>query len=101
LPERETTSAAGPAAYELATRYIGVLTAGVCVGLWREEQHRAGSFLADPSWLTAALTRLAAASPARPAVLPESVEQRLLTELLDRCDSARGFGVLDTRLAGR
>ena len=75
--------------------------AGVCVGLWHEEQHRPGAFLADPSWLTAALTRLAAASPGRPVVLPEGVEQRLLAELLDRYEPARAFGVLDTPLAGR
>jgi len=100
LPEQETKSMAGPATHELATRYITVLMAGVCMGLWHEEQHRASSFLADPSWLTAALTRLSAASPAQPAALPEDVEQRLLAELLDRYESARAFGVHDTQLAG-
>src|SRR5262249_24618582 len=90
IPEQDT-----PVTPELPTRYIAVLTAGACAGLWQHAQHESGCFRADPAWVVAALTRLAATPGGQPAALPEDVERRLFAQLLARHESDATFGFLD------
>jgi len=83
---------AGP--HELTRRYVRVLEAGACLGVWQAAGE--DPFLGDPGWLLAALARL---SP-RPEPLPDDVEKRLSVELLDRHAQVRGFGLANRHFPG-
>ncbi|WP_105969126.1 acyl-CoA dehydrogenase [Streptomyces geranii] len=87
---------ARPEYYDLVTRYVRLLSRTVCVQVWRHAEP--GNFLADPAWLRAALHR-SAREPHRPGPLPAQVEDTLLTELLDRRDTGRSFGLTGRPLA--
>ncbi|MFE1834085.1 acyl-CoA dehydrogenase [Streptomyces sviceus] len=81
---------ARPEHYDLVTRYVRLLSRTACVQVWRHSG--AGDFLADPAWARAALHRSAPGSR-RPGPLPAPVEHALFTELLDRWDTGRSFGL--------
>ncbi|MFF0627499.1 acyl-CoA dehydrogenase [Streptomyces sp. NPDC004296] len=87
---------ARPEHYDLVTRYVRLLSRTACVQVWRHA--RPGSFQADPAWLRAALHR-SAPGPHGPGPLPAQVEDTLLTELLDRRDTGRSFGLTARPLA--
>ncbi|MCX5426032.1 acyl-CoA dehydrogenase [Streptomyces sp. NBC_00078] len=87
---------ARPEHYDLVTRYVRLLSRGVCAQVWRHAEP--DSFLADPAWLRAALHRCAP-GPHRPGPLPARVEDTLLSELLDRRDAGRSFGLTGRPLA--
>ncbi|MFF5965083.1 acyl-CoA dehydrogenase [Streptomyces collinus] len=87
---------ARPEHYDLVTRYIRLLSRAVCVQVWRHAEP--GDFLAGPVWLRAVLHR-SAPGPGLPRPLPVQVEERLLTELLDRQDTGRSFGLTGRALA--
>jgi len=80
--------------HELTRRYLRVLEAGACLGVWQAASE--DPFLGDPGWLLAALVRL---SP-RPEPLPDHVEKRLWVELLDRHAQVRGFGLANRYFPG-
>lgn len=94
LPPRELgiDASAGTLAY--AARYAAVLGAASCLHVWRHNQH-GGGFLADPVWLVAALTRLAAKTGRHAGLLPEAVSHRLSGELLARHGENRSFHLSD------
>lgn len=71
--------------YDLADRYIGLLTRISCLQVWR---HATDPFLADSAWLLAALHRSHPRTP-----LPGPVEDALHRELLDRYHGRRTFGL--------
>jgi alkylation response protein AidB-like acyl-CoA dehydrogenase len=81
---------AGPEHYDLVTRYIRLWARTACLQVWRHADP--GTFLADPSWLRAALHR---SSPGRrrPGPLPGPVEDALFAELLHRHIERRSFGL--------
>ncbi|MFF4054423.1 acyl-CoA dehydrogenase [Streptomyces sp. NPDC001668] len=87
---------AGPAHYDLVTRYVRLLSRTVCVQAWRHAGP--GDFLADPAWARAALHR-STAGPHRPGPLPAPVEDTLFTELMARRDTGRSFGLTGRPLA--
>ncbi|UUU31862.1 acyl-CoA dehydrogenase [Streptomyces sp. CA-210063] len=87
---------ARPEHYDLVTRYVRLLSRTACGQVWRHA--RPDDFLADPTWLRAALCR-SAPGPHRPGPLPAEVEDRLFAELLDRRDTGRSFGLTGRPLA--
>ncbi|MFF7791548.1 acyl-CoA dehydrogenase family protein [Streptomyces sp. NPDC007991] len=87
---------ARPEYYDLVTRYVRLLSRTACVQVWRHAEP--GTFLADPAWLRAALHR-SARGPHRPGPLPAQVEDTFLTELLNRRDAGRSFGLTARPLA--
>ncbi|KUO02667.1 acyl-CoA dehydrogenase [Streptomyces caeruleatus] len=87
---------ARPEYYDLVTRYVRLLSRTACVQVWRHAEP--GNFLADPAWLRAVLHRSARGAH-RPGPLPAQVEDTLLTELLDRRDTGRSFGLTARPLA--
>ncbi|MFC9681058.1 acyl-CoA dehydrogenase [Streptomyces sp. NPDC056948] len=87
---------ARPEYYDLVTRYVRLLSRTAWVQVWRHAEP--GNFLADPAWLRAALHR-SAPGPHRPGPPPAQVEDALLTELLDRRDTGRSFGLAGRPLA--
>ncbi|MBB6418143.1 acyl-CoA dehydrogenase [Streptomyces sp. AK010] len=87
---------ARPEYYDLVTPYVRLLSRTACVQVWRHADP--GNFLADPAWLRAALHR-SARGPSWPGPLPAQVEDTLLTELLDRRDTGRSFGLTGRPLA--
>lgn len=104
LAPRDRTVAAGPAAFEIAQRYATVLAANACVGIWQHNQRNQGhgsGFLPDPSWVIAALSRLAERLGA-PASLTgmDGIERRLFTEVRERLDDGRALDLSAERLAG-
>ncbi|MGW2957753.1 acyl-CoA dehydrogenase [Streptomyces sp. NPDC001220] len=98
LPPRDRTPVAGRGAFLLAERYVFLLAAAACLGVWRA----AGShdpFLADPLWVTAALRRLAEQLGLRRDPLPEPAVEALFEELTERHRGARTFDLFRTGLA--
>ncbi|GAA3892916.1 acyl-CoA dehydrogenase [Streptomyces lacrimifluminis] len=98
LPPRDRTPVAGRRAFLLAERYVLLLAAAACLGVWRA----AGTddpFLADPLWATAALRRLAEQLGLSRDPLPEPVVEALFEELAGRHRSARTFDLFRTGLA--
>ncbi|MGP8298320.1 acyl-CoA dehydrogenase [Streptomyces inhibens] len=91
LPPSELTTAAAPRTYALADRYVRVLVAAACYGI--RHHNRTDPLLGDPRWLQAALTRLAAQPGTTSRALPEHLEQWLFTELTERYESGRSFGL--------
>ncbi|MFE0254770.1 acyl-CoA dehydrogenase family protein [Streptomyces sp. NPDC059010] len=87
---------ARPEHYDLVTRYVRLLSRTACVQVWRHAEP--GGFLVDPAWLRAALHR-SAPGPHRPGPLPAQVEDTLLTDLLERRDTGRSFGLTGRPLA--
>lgn len=99
----------GPESPALADRYAHVLAAAACLGVWRQERRtRPTGFLAEPDWVLAALTRLAARLGGLPGLpetsgtpeLPKPVEARMAAEVLSRFHAARGYDLYDTPLCG-
>jgi alkylation response protein AidB-like acyl-CoA dehydrogenase len=82
-----TTTATG--SLRVASEYADLLAASACLGVWR---NASGGFLADPAWITAALTRLSG-DPLDP-----DVSGWMTGELLARYDSGRGFDLTDKEI---
>ncbi|MFB4300557.1 acyl-CoA dehydrogenase [Actinomadura sp. NTSP31] len=89
LPTTELSVAASSETYDLTTRYVRLLMLACCQGFWHEHRDD-GTFLGDPAWLIAVVTRLTASE------LPPAVEQRLFAELLRRADEDLGLGLHPT-----
>jgi alkylation response protein AidB-like acyl-CoA dehydrogenase len=89
LPPIELSVAASSETYDLTTRYVRFLMLACCQGFWREHRDD-GSFLGDPAWLIAVVTRLTRGE------LPPAVELRLFAELLRRADGDLGLGLYPT-----
>ncbi|OZM72937.1 hypothetical protein CFN78_11810 [Amycolatopsis antarctica] len=100
LRPRELTITAAPSVYALTDRYVAVLAAAACFGVWRHRRAHGEGFLADPAWLVAVLSRLSARTVRDPLLLPPGIEDTLLTELFHRHDRNLGFGVTGAPVAG-
>jgi alkylation response protein AidB-like acyl-CoA dehydrogenase len=100
LAPEELTAMASPESYALAARYALVLAASACLNLWRVNPDSADPLLRDPVWIVAVLTRLAARLGKRPALLPESVSERLAEHLQRRYRHALSFDLSQTPLPG-
>ncbi|MEV0961449.1 acyl-CoA dehydrogenase family protein [Streptomyces sp. NPDC049910] len=100
LPPLERTPVAGRRSFLLAERYVLLLAAAACLGVWRTAR-RSDGFLADPLWVTAALHRLAGRLGPRRGPLPQAAAGALFDELSARHDDARTFDLFRTRLALR
>ena len=95
LPPRDRTPLATPDAFALAGRYALLVAAASCIGVWRHNQR---GFVQDPAWLMAALHRLLRRLGEGTAGQPADVEDRLMTELLDRYRAPRSFDLTAVRL---
>ncbi|MBW6436413.1 acyl-CoA dehydrogenase [Actinoplanes hulinensis] len=80
-----------PRALDLAARYAVALSASTCLNLWLAEQRRPGTFLADPVWVTAALTRLAGELDGVHRSLPPALAAPIYAELAGRYATGRAF----------
>ncbi|WP_405937300.1 acyl-CoA dehydrogenase [Streptomyces sp. NBC_00726] len=100
LPALERTPVAGRRSFLLAERYVLLLAAAACLGVWRTAE-RSDGFLADPLWVTAALHRLAGRLGPRRGALSQAAAGALFDELSARHDDARTFDLFRTRLAQR
>ncbi|MER5210221.1 acyl-CoA dehydrogenase family protein [Streptomyces sp. NPDC002838] len=100
LPPLERTPVAGRRSFLLAERYVLLLAAAACLGVWRAAEPCDG-FLADPLWVTAALRRLAARLGPRRGPQSQEAVEALFGELSARHDAARTFDLFRTRLAPR
>lgn len=101
LPPRDRTPVAGRRAFLLAERYVLLLAAAACLGVWHAAEPADDPFLADPLWATAALRRLADRLGPSRGPLPGPVADALCEELAARHDHARTFDLFRTRLAHR
>ncbi|WP_354643036.1 acyl-CoA dehydrogenase [Kitasatospora camelliae] len=88
-----------PHAFGLADRYTLVLAAAACLGVWREARGEGDPFLADPSWVTAALYRLGRRLGLPLPDRPTGSEQRVLAEVLARLHGARSYDLYGSPLA--
>ncbi|AUG78890.1 Type I polyketide synthase component [Kitasatospora sp. MMS16-BH015] len=89
-----------PRGRALADRYALVLTGAACLGVWRHQQGPGAGFLADPGWLTVALTRLLRRLGTPTPKPPVDQEEPLLAEVLARFGGHRSYDLYDTPLAG-
>lgn len=100
LGPHELTFTAQAHSYDLVARYVTVLVAVGCLWVWWHNRAGDDSFLADPTWLHAALTRLRSGWESPQASLPASMEQRLFEEMRERLEERRSFGLLRRQLSG-
>ncbi|WP_406368692.1 acyl-CoA dehydrogenase [Streptomyces sp. NBC_00647] len=99
LPEAVHDTLADPRACTLLDRYVLVLAAAACLGVW-EGHHHTGTFLAQPAWAVLALSRIGRRLGLPVPEPPHGVVQSLLEEALLRFAHGRSFDVYDTPLAG-
>ncbi|MGW3815281.1 acyl-CoA dehydrogenase [Streptomyces sp. NPDC005046] len=99
LPEAVHDTLADPRACTLLDRYVLVLAAAACLGVW-EGHHHTGTFLAQPAWAVLALSRIARRLGIPVPELPHGVLQSVLEEALLRFTRNHSFDVYDTPLAG-
>jgi alkylation response protein AidB-like acyl-CoA dehydrogenase len=99
LAPHDLTITADPYAYDLVARYVKVLVATSCARMWWHNRE-SDTFLANPVWPAAVLTRLRTGGGRVEKSLPEGLTGPLFAELLDRHDTGRGFGLLARRLYG-
>lgn len=88
---------ASPATARLLDRYVRLSLAGCCLQTWRHAGNAPSAAPWMSAWASAVLTRTARPSTAR---FPEPVEERLFTELLDRCAADRDLGLSGHPLFG-
>jgi alkylation response protein AidB-like acyl-CoA dehydrogenase len=88
-----------PHAFGLADRYALVLAAAACLGVWREQRAEGDPFLADASWPTAALYRLARRLGLPLPDRPSAGERRVLAEVLARLQGRRSYDLYGSALA--
>lgn len=94
-PPRDRTPLATPDSFALAGRYAVLVAAASCIGVWRHNQR---GFVQDPAWLTAALHRLLQRLGESTLSQPADVEDRVMTELLDRHRARQTFDLTAGRL---
>lgn len=101
LSPRDRTPVAGRRAFLLAERYVLLLAAAACLGVWHAagDDPAADPFLADPLWATAALHRLAERLGPHRDPLPDPAVGALFAELTARHGAGRTFDLFRTRLA--
>ena len=92
LAPRDLTVGASAEALALPARYANVIAASACVNIWRHTTDT-GSFLADPTWVIAALRRLA-----RTPTAGRPVAERLFAEVRARGAGGRGFDLSNRHL---
>lgn len=121
MAARDRTVLASPRAYAVADRYALLLAAAACLGVWRHQRVPGrdaagaggaedaagvagaagpGTFLEQPAWLAAALTRLAKRLGRPLPKLPDGWEDQILDEVLSRYHEARSYDLYDTPIAG-
>jgi alkylation response protein AidB-like acyl-CoA dehydrogenase len=103
VPLGDRAALASPHSFGLADRYTLVLAAAACLGVWREQQAapagRVDAFLADPSWITAVLYRLARRLGLPLPDRPGACERRVLDETVARLHTRRSFDLYGSPLA--
>ncbi|WP_156724677.1 acyl-CoA dehydrogenase family protein [Streptomyces apocyni] len=105
VPDGDRKALSSPHHFGLADRYTLVLAAAACLGVWREQQTVAepddpsGAFLADPSWVAAALYRLARRLGLALPDRPTGCEQRVLAEVLTRLRGRRSYDLYGSTVA--
>ncbi|WP_330333154.1 acyl-CoA dehydrogenase [Streptomyces sp. NBC_00536] len=83
--------AAPPHAFDLTTRWAGVLAAAACLGLWWERPDGGQGPGAEPAWVLAALHRLGVHTGRHHDPLPQPLSEVLYAELLRRHDAGLTF----------
>lgn len=89
----DRTAFAAPHGFGLAHRYALLAAASACLGIWRAHRGDADRFpfLADPSWLLAALTRIAGRLDGTELFATADVRERMFAELSSRYDAVHSF----------
>ncbi|WP_326700510.1 acyl-CoA dehydrogenase family protein [Streptomyces sp. NBC_01754] len=101
LSPQDRTALASPTSFALADRYAVLLAAASAIGVWQQAALDGDDpFLADASWLAAALHRLGRRLGHQPADLPEGVADRIHEEVLRRFHEKRSYDLYNTPLAG-
>ncbi|WP_434597759.1 acyl-CoA dehydrogenase family protein [Streptomyces sp. A5-4] len=97
----DRTALASPTSFALADRYSVLLAAASVIGVWRQAALSGDdAFLADPSWLAAALHRLERRLGHQTPALPDTCEARVHEEVLRRFHDHRSYDLYNTPLAG-
>ncbi|MFE1948853.1 acyl-CoA dehydrogenase [Streptomyces sp. NPDC059524] len=99
LPESARDLLADPRVCALADRYVLVLAAAACLGVW-QGQDGTDSFLAQPDWAVLALSRIGRRLGVPVPELPDTVTRSVLDEVLLRHREGRSFDVYDTHVSG-
>ena len=99
LPDIARAALVDPRACALADRYVLVLAAAACLGVW-QGQDGTDTFLSDPAWAVLALTRIGRRLGVAVPDLPDGTTQPVLEEVLARYRDRRSFDLYDTQLAG-
>lgn len=98
LGPADRTVVASRRGFLLADRYAVVLAAAACLGIW--QQAGADPFLADPTWVVAALRRLAARLGRADAVSDPAGTDLLIEEIQRRIAANRGLDLAGRTLYG-
>jgi hypothetical protein len=78
-------------AFDLTTRWAGVLAAAACLGLWWHRPAGSNGLSAEPAWVHAVLHRLGAHLGRHADPLPEPLTERLYAELVRRHEAGLTF----------
>jgi alkylation response protein AidB-like acyl-CoA dehydrogenase len=87
----DRTAVAAARGFGLAHRYALLAAASACLGIWRAHRGDASHFLANPSWLLAALTRIAGRLNGTELLPPADLRERMFAELSARYNASRSF----------
>jgi len=98
LPVSDLSLRASATALTLPRRYTTVLAAVSCLNVWLRNRASGQGFLADPAWVTAALSRLAGELGQGPSQVAGPLAEALYAELLDRRDTNVSFDLYATPL---
>lgn len=96
LPPSDLGILASPDVLALAARHTVLLAASACLNVWRHNTDH--EFLGDPTWVTAALHRLAEKLGVPTTEPRDDLRERMFTELVDRHENQRAFDLPAHRL---
>jgi alkylation response protein AidB-like acyl-CoA dehydrogenase len=87
----DRTAFAAPHAFGLTHRYALLAAASACLGIWRTHRGDPSRFLSEPSWLLAALTRIAGRLDGTERLPPADIRERMFAELSVRHNTRHSF----------
>lgn len=87
----DRTAFAAPHGFGLTHRYALLAAASACLNIWQAHRGDASRFLADPSWLLAALTRIVGRLDGTELLPIAGIRERMFAELAARHDTVHSF----------
>jgi hypothetical protein len=100
VPDGDRALVTDPRSLAMADRYMLVLTAAACLGCYERLRRSGGGFLAEPAWITAALTRIVHRLGIPVAAPPGEHTEAVRRELARRLAARRGFDLYESPLEG-